>query len=124
MKNNDKRIIYIYISNNSFHRFFIHVNDKTTQHTFRFFTAIGIKYQRYIVPLNGKIVEIYTKKKTRLQFFSNNSFHHFSLGSRQKFEGKKKKEEEEEEKKSKAKSLIEYQYLRLSRKLNGYIQEG
>lgn len=68
--------------------------------------------------------DIYKKKKTRLQFFSNNSFHHFSLGSRQKFEGKKKKEEEKEEKKSKAKSLIEYQYLRLSRKLNGYIQEG
>lgn len=123
MKNNDKRIIYI--SNNSFHRFFIHVNDKTTQHTFRFFAAIGIKYQRYIVPLNGKIVEIYTKKKKKhdYNFFPTIRFI-ISHSGRDKSSREKKRKSRKKKKKSKAKSLIEYQYLRLSRKLNGYIQEG
>lgn len=123
MKNNDKRIIYI--SNNSFHRFFIHVNDKTTQHTFRFFAAIGIKYQRYIVPLNGKIVEIYTKKKKNtITIFFQQFVSSFLTRIATKVRGKKKERVGGRKKKSKAKSLIEYQYLRLSRKLNGYIQEG
>lgn len=109
MKNNDKRIIYIYIFPTIRFTIFSFASTTKTQHV-SFFAAIGIKY-RDTVSLNGKIVEIYTKKKkkerkTRLQFFQQFVLSFLTRVATKVREKKKKK------KKIQAKSLIEYQYLR------------
>lgn len=110
MKNNDKRIIYIYIFPTIRFTIFSFASTTKTQHV-SFFAAIGIKY-RDTVSLNGKIVEIYTKKKkkkerkTRLQFFQQ-----FVLSFLTRV-ATKVREKKKEKKKIQAKSLIEYQYLR------------
>lgn len=63
MKNNDKRIIhiYIYIYFQQFVSPFFHSHQRQKRSTFHFFAAIGIKY-RDAVSLNGKIVDIYIQK--------------------------------------------------------------
>lgn len=116
MKNNDKRIIYIYIFPTIRFTIFSFASTTKTQHV-SFFAAIGIKY-RDTVSLNGKIVEIYTKKKKKREKrdynFSNSSFYHFSLGSRQKSEKK------EREKKNPSKIVNRIPIFTFSRKLNTY----
>lgn len=111
------RGLYIYISNNSFHSIFSFASTTKTQHV-SFFAAIGIKY-RDTVSLNGKIVEIYTKKKKKkreknaITIFPTVRFI-ISHSSRQKSEKKRKR------KKNPSKIVNRIPIFTFSRKLNTY----
>lgn len=111
------RGLYIYISNNSFHSIFSFASTTKTQHV-SFFAAIGIKY-RDTVSLNGKIVEIYTKKKKKREKNAITIFPtvRFIISHSGRDKSPRKKEKEE---KNPSKIVNRIPIFTFSRKLNTY----
>lgn len=126
MKNNDKRIIYIYIYFQQFVSPFFHSRQRQNDAAHVSFFCSN-RYQVSAIhrsPEWKNCRDIYKKKKNTITIFFQQFVSSFLTRIATKVRGKKKERVGGRKKKSKAKSLIEYQYLRLSRKLNGYIQEG
>lgn len=117
MKNNDKRIIYIYIFPTIRFTIFSFASTTKTQHV-SFFAAIGIKY-RDTVSLNGKIVEIYTKKKKKREKNAITIFPtvRFIISHSGRDKSPRKKEKE---KKNPSKIVNRIPIFTFSRKLNTY----